>query len=169
MMAYSAPYMDAKPSFDVHHSCFPKLVFPKHQLFPTHKMPFEDIMIRVPHDEKAICVINYNPNCFTTIVPPPSSHTDMHKFSDSIYFSPIYENVPMFKKKLPNLYNIYLTVQSMIFGTAFKKYQGIRTLNSDSLELKCRKRTILKESLMLGFYILKIIITVMINLKSYRT
>ena len=93
-MAYSAPYVDGKPSFDVHHSCFPKLRFPKHQLFPTRKMPFEDIMIRVPHDANAACVINYNQACFTSVLPPPPTHTRMHKLTDSVYCAPLFENLP---------------------------------------------------------------------------
>ena len=158
LMAYSAPYVDGKPSFDVHHSCFPKLRFPKHQLFPTRKMPFEDIMIRVPHDANAVCVINYNQACFTSVMPPPLTHTYMHKFTDSIYCAPLLENLPVFKKKVPNLYTMYLDLQRNVFGSAFQLYQGRKKLTLPSFNITCKKRVLAKESVLLGVLLVRIIV-----------
>ena len=129
-MAYSAPYCNNVPTFETHTTCFPKLRFRYRDLFPTHKIPFEDFLIRVPHDAKAICAINYNPQCFTTIIAPPAVHSGMHVLTDSILFSPVFAAVPTLRNKTPILYQTYLRVTKKVFNSSFKRYQRESKLNT---------------------------------------
>lgn len=122
-MAYSAPYCNNVPTFETHTTCFPKLRFRYRDLFPTHKIPFEDFYIRVPRDAKAICAINYNPQCFTTIIAPPTVHSGMHVLTDSILFSPVFAAVPTLRNETPILYQMYLSVTKKVFNSSFKRYQ----------------------------------------------
>lgn len=77
MYVYSGPYINGKPIYTAH-KMFPKIKCSKEVLLPTKKIKFEDTLIRVPNDPIKFLELNYNKDCLTKIIPPPSFHKFFH-------------------------------------------------------------------------------------------
>lgn len=144
---YSGPYINDIPKFEVFHYAFPKLKFKTNDCFPSKKMPFEDMFIRVPNNPLNVLNLNYKEGCLEEIIAPNEAHREMIHGSvfDTKELSDFIRDFvcnPYHRSQLRNCHNLYLLVQHNVFLTAFKSYNHS---NIDSINLSISPLGILQE------------------------
>ena len=124
---YSYPYNpDGTPSFEVFTYCFPKLLFVTEDIYPTIKVPFEDIHIKAPKNYKALLYLNYSTTVLEEIRAPSDNHMTLHENPFDKYkyvFLRKYVSEIM-RYSYPEFYKIVLLITQKKFNKAFSKYNN---------------------------------------------
>ena len=145
VIAYSCPYVDNKPTFEVHYYCFPKLKFNAPDCFPTTTMKFEDLQIRVPRNPKSILYTNYKEGCLQEVIAPNVHHSQVihGNVFDKIEIGRLCKVITdEIRFDFPNCYQLFLELLLKKFNQSFSNYQS---QTNQPIKRKYSRLSVLKE------------------------